>query len=485
MINFYRIFGWVVLFSCSLWHSAIGQATAAATDTVSFNDTLSVTTPADSASIPLPTDTLPVYRYTIFAQTPPTQIVLLDSITLRQRADSLVRHRTISRNEFLLYASNPLTLPLVYMGKDIHAVWNGKADIFRHFYPQSQQLFCLTDKTKDLSAESLVAALRNDARTNIANSSVGLYTTTLDRLPHLSSFMSRSLQHRPLEQLNIYEDKIMLNSNRIEYEGVKPIYWIKRANAMLQFTQNYVSPDWHQGGQSSLAFLGTFIAEFNYDNRKNVQWDNKIEWRSGFSSVDGDTLRKISTNDDILRYLTKLGRKASGNWYYSVSGDFSTTLFDSYKGINSKTLKARLLTPVRVTIGVGLDFKYKKMFSLMIAPVSFKYIYLNDTAHVSPNAFGIKKGENQLKQIGSSLLAQLNYSPMPNWNITSKLTFYTDYKKIEADWEIVNNFTINRFLSARLLVNPRYDNTAILKRGQKTYVQLKELLSLGFSYRFF
>ena len=186
-----------------------------------------------------------------------------------------------------------------------------------------------------------------------------------------------------------------------------------------------------------------------------------------------------------MRYLSKFGVKAGGNWFYSVSGEFSTHLFNSYRGVNSKVLKTKLLTPVRASVGVGMDYKYKKIFSLMIAPVSFKYIYMNDTVNVNPNSFGINKGENQLKQIGSSLLAQLNYSPMMNWNITSKLSFYTDYKKMEADLEIVNNFTINRFLSARLLINPRYDNTVIMKGGEKAQIQLKELLSVGFSYRFF
>lgn len=120
----------------------------------------------------------------------------------------------------------------------------------------------------------------------------------------------------------------------------------------------------------------------------------------------------------------------------------------------------------------------------MIAPLTYKYIYMNDTVNMNPNQFGIKKGENQLKQFGSSLLAQFNYSPMMNWGITSKLSAYTDYKKFSVDWEIVNNFTINRYLTARLLLNPRYDNTVILKGGEKAEIQFKELLSVGFSYRF-
>ncbi len=426
----------------------------------------------------------PAYNYTIFVPSTLNDggFVVADAQTLKMRGDSLIRI-PVSRTDSLMYASNSLLLPLIYTGKDINQVWSGDLQFRDQLYSPKKSVF-LVDTTKNMTSEYLVADLRTDARRYIANRHINLYTTTIDRLPNLSSFMSRPLVGKRLDRLEIYDDKIELGSTKIDYEGVKQLYWIKKANAMLQFSQNYVSPNWHQGGHSNLAFLSIFLAEFNYDNRKKIQWDNKFEWRSGFNSVDGDTLRRISTNDDLVRYLTKFGVKASGNWYYSISGEFSTHLFNSYKGVNSNELKTTLLTPVRANVGIGMDYKYKKIFSLMIAPISFKYIYVNDTVNVNPNSFGIEKGENQLKQIGSSLLAQLNYSPMLNWTISSKFTVYTDYKKVEADLEVVNNFTINRFLSARLLVNPRYDNTVILKGGEKARIQLKELLSVGFSYRF-
>ena len=424
----------------------------------------------------------PEYKYTIFESDASTRLV--DSIELKYRADSLMS-LPISRTDSLLYASNPLVLPLVYMGKDISKIWPEEVRTSDAFCPPIKSFFCI-DPTKNLSSEKMVEELRTDARRYVANNHIHLYVTTLDRLPHLSTFMSRPIQGKKIDKIDVYDDKIDLGETKIDYEQVQQIYWQRRANAMLQFSQNYVSPNWHQGGHSNLAFLSILLTEFNYDNRKNIQWDNKFEWRAGFHSVDGDTIRKISTNDDLIRYLTKFGVKAGGNWYYSVSGEVSTHLFNNYRKINSNVLKTKLFTPVRANLGIGMDYKYKKIFSLMFAPVSFKYIYVNDTVNVNPNSFGIKKGENQLKQIGSSLLTTLNYSPMMNWKINSRFRVYTNYKKVEADLEIVNNFTINRFLTARLLLNPRYDNTAILKKDEeKPTIQFKEFLSVGFSFRFF
>lgn len=431
---------------------------------------------------------IPICEYIIFKPTFLGDTVItiepVEPWVLEQRLDSLVS-LPISRTDSLLYGANPLLMPLVYVGKDLHQIWDGELRCREWLYPEKKSLIVI-DTTQNLSAEKQVADLRTDARKHIANNAMHLYVTTMDRLPHLSTFMSRPILGKKLQKLDVHDDKIDLGVTRIDYEKVQQVYWQNKSNALIQFSQNYVSPNWHQGGQSNLAFLSTLVAEFNYDNRKNTQWDNKLEWRAGFSSVDGDTLRKVSTNDDVLRYLTKFGLKAGGNWYYSVSGEVSTHLFNNYRKINSDVLKTKLLTPVRANIGIGMDYKYKKIFSLMIAPVTFKYIYMNDTVNVDPNSLGIKKGENQLKQFGSSLLAQFNYSPALNWDITARLRVYSDYKKVESDLEVVNNFTINRFLTARLLINPRYDNTAILKEGEKkATIQLKELLSIGFSYRFF
>lgn len=191
----------------------------------------------------------------------------------------------------------------------------------------------------------------------------------------------------------------------------------------------------------------------------------------------------LSTNDDVIKINSKLGIKAGGNWFYSGSVDFSTQLFSSYKGINSTVKKTSFLTPVRLNIGVGLDYKYKKIFSLMLSPVSFKYIYLDDNL-VDPKLFGIQTGKHELTEIGSSFKATYSYAPVREIQLDSKFSFYTNYQKVEIDWEMVCNFTINRFMSTRISFNPRYDNTVIEKAGERAKIQYKQLLSVGFSHKF-
>ncbi|MEA4936832.1 MAG: DUF3078 domain-containing protein [Paludibacter sp.] len=306
----------------------------------------------------------------------------------------------------------------------------------------------------------------------------------VDELPDVTDLIQFKMISKPIDKTVIQMSRNSdYTQNKITVKTIKPTPWMLKSLANLQFSQNYVSSNWYQGGSNNISILGIVNGTFNYDNKKNIQWDNFAEWRLGFNSVEGDTMRLLNTNDDIIRATSKLGIKAGGNWFYSGSVDFSTQFFNSYKAVNSKDMKAKFLTPVRLNVGVGLDYKYQKLFSLMLSPLSYKFIYANDTVNVNKKSFGILPGEKVLSQIGSSFRAQVNYSPTREIQIDSKLSFYTNYEKVEIDWEIIGNFRVNRFLSTRLSLNPRYDNTVILAAGEKAKIQFKELLTFGLSYK--
>lgn len=433
-------------------------------------DTIDSVTPPQEDSI--------VYSYSFIN---PDGTLVNDSI-FQLRIDSLTK-LPISYSDSLLYNTNFISTPLVYFFKDAPklkpfnlnelTLVSNKSD---STYLKRSQIFT--------SKEEFVTKLHSDFRDYITNNHAHLYSITAVDLPSTSSFKERIIGGpKSVGYISVIENNSHPERDKLKISDIKKMFWRKKASALIQFSQNYISSNWHQGGNSNLALLSILNGQLIYDNLENMQWENNVEWRDGFNSVEGDTLRKIAANDDLLRYTTKFGIKAFGNWFYSASGEIATQLFDNYKAINSSVFKARLFTPVRVNLGLGMDYKYKKIFSLMVAPVSFKYIYVNDTSKVNPNLFGVVKGKNHLSEIGSSFKAQLSYSPMMNWQIDSRLTFFTNYKKVETDWEIVNNFTFNRYISARLSLNPRYDNTVIEKKGEKAHIQFKQLLSVGLSVR--
>ena len=121
----------------------------------------------------------------------------------------------------------------------------------------------------------------------------------------------------------------------------------------------------------------------------------------------------------------------------------------------------------------------------MISPVSYKYIYVKNNKNVDPNLFGIKTGERVLSEVGSSFNAILCLPLTKEIQIDSKLNFYSNYESVVVDYELVCNMMINRFMSTRISINSRYDTSVILPPGEINKIQFKQLLSVGFSHKFY
>lgn len=415
---------------------------------------------------------------------PPLRVV--DAKTLREEIDRIINNVPLVKIDTLLSENNFLFLPLVlrkhpfpfdfrknllnytlYIGKNPTTLYSYKIPV-----PEVE---------KDMD---YIQNMRQKALQHIVVTSPELILYREDELPNTAEVRSRLIAVDYTKKIKFMDDADMVTKKRrnLVVEKAKLGPWTHKANAYLQFSQNYVSSNWHQGGSDNLAILGTINGKLNYDDKKSIQWENSAEWRAGFNSIEGDTIRVLNTNDDIFRLYSKLGIKAGGSFFYSGLFDFSTPIFLTYKGVNSTVLKAAFMTPVRVNISAGLDYKYKKLLSVMVSPLSYKYIYLN-SPKVDPKLFGIKTGEDKLSEIGSSIRIQTNYSPSREMTFDSKFSFYTNYTKVEIDWEITGNFQLNRFLSTRVILNPRYDNTVILTAEEKAKLQFKELVTFGLSYK--
>lgn len=386
----------------------------------------------------------------------------------------------------LLFLANSFFIEMVYKGLPFNFKWDIHPDFRTLYYSRKASTIndFLLKPIENISPEKSVADLRQYAREQIIRNEANLYVMNFDQLPDPDGYKSHLIEGKSIKNLGFETDDQSYKKRRIFVRREQHSPWYHKGTALAQFSQNYVSSNWYQGGNSNLAVLGILTGQLNYDDKKCVQWENCAEWHMGFNSITGDSLRMLSTNDDVFKINSKLGVKAEGNWFYSGSVDFSTQFFNSYNGINSSVMKTSFLTPIRLNIGIGLDYKYKKIFSLMVAPVAYKYIYVLDSKNVDSNLFGIKSGEKVLSEFGSSFNSTLTYALSPEIQLYSKLNFYTNYKSVEIDLEMVCNLTINRFLSTRISFNPRYDNTVIFSSGESAKLQLKQLMSVGFFHKF-
>lgn len=258
--------------------------------------------------------------------------------------------------------------------------------------------------------------------------------------------------------------------------------WRKEATLMAQITQNYVTPNWYQGGSSSFAALGIAKGQINYIG-ESFTWENTGEWRIGGSTVSADSLHKVNTTDDLFRIYSKANLRIVPKLFTSLSAELETRLLPTYKS-NSMELKSAPFSPIRFNAAFGIDYKPVKGLSISVSPVSYKVIHIMDTVRVNPKDFGLDEHQRTQHNIGSSMRVEYVWKPVREVNIESKFYLYTNYQNVEVDLEVNCDFIINRFLSARLMLHPRYDSTVIKEGDTKAKMQFRELLSIGFNHRF-
>ena len=258
--------------------------------------------------------------------------------------------------------------------------------------------------------------------------------------------------------------------------------WRREATVMVQITQNYVTPNWYQGGSSSFAGLAILKGYISYITER-FTWENTGEWRAGGSTISADTLHKVNTTDDLLRLYSKANYRIVPKLFGSVSAEFETRLLPTYKA-NSKTMKSGPFSPLRFNAALGLDYKPVPGLSVSFSPLSYKMIHIMDTARVAVTDYGLIAGTQTLHNIGSSVRLEYTWKPVREFAMETRFFMYTNYHYVELDLEVNCDFIINRWLSARLTLHPRYDTSVILDGDTHAKIQFRELLSIGFAHKF-
>lgn len=262
--------------------------------------------------------------------------------------------------------------------------------------------------------------------------------------------------------------------------------WRKFGFSKFQLTQTYVSPNWSKGGESNMAGLAQLYLEANYRDSKNIAFDNSLDIRIGLNTVANDTLRNLNVSADQLRILSKLGIRMYNDWYYTLSGEFTTQFLNNYK-TNTWTMQSSLLSPAKLFVGLGIDYKKtnrKKGYdlSVLVSPLTVKMNYLYDIDNFKPSNYGIEEGKHLGKELGSKIAANLTWAFSEQVKWTSKVYYYTDFTYVDADWENTLDMSLNNYFTTSIYVHLKADDRLEREPGEPL-VQMQELFSFGMMYR--
>ncbi|MBR6757110.1 MAG: DUF3078 domain-containing protein [Bacteroidaceae bacterium] len=314
--------------------------------------------------------------------------------------------------------------------------------------------------------------------------------------PDLVKYNTKNLPKAPKEYIivndptkqtvTIVEKPIVATTTDIPTEPVKVKRWITSFSSNIQISQVYVSDNWYQGGATSLNLLSDQLFTYNYnDPSGKLLFENLVQWKFNLITSAEDTVHKVRVSEDLFQINSKFGYKAFGKFYYSASMLFKTQLLTNYEP-NSNVKQAEFFSPGELNVGLGMSYSHsytkpvKLSHTLTLSPLSYnlRFVALPD---IDPTKFGIDKGRTR-NEVGSSLDYMLTWNFRYNIQWMSHVYAFTNYKTALVEWTNAFDFSFSNYFSARVYLDLRFDNS-VAKDPQLGYLQIKELLSIGFSYK--
>ena len=264
-----------------------------------------------------------------------------------------------------------------------------------------------------------------------------------------------------------------------------PKFWTYKGDGFLQFMQNYVSGNWYKGGESNYSMVGALTLEANYDNKNKWKWDNKLELKLGFLRSRTDTLHKVKSNEDLIRFTSKVGLQATKHWYYTLQLQAYTQFSKGYKS-NDPKVYSDFFSPFNLNLGLGMDYKVetenKRLTGTVnLSPIAVNYRYVG-RLDLGPS-YGLDPGKHSMVEFGPNMTADLVWKF--NDVVTWKTRFYafTSFKRAEIEWENTFELRVSKYITANLFLFPRFDDASIYD-DDLGFWQFKEYSSLGFAYTF-
>ncbi len=268
----------------------------------------------------------------------------------------------------------------------------------------------------------------------------------------------------------------------------KPNFWKISGNGTLQFQQNYFTENWYQGGENNYAAQAQLTIEANYDNKKKLQWNNRLEMKMNMQTST-DTVHNPRVTSSEIRATSRIGYKAAKNWSYTGAATANTQMFKNFN-TNSHEYNSGFAAPLYFQLSVGMEYKFKskkgKFYgTLLLSPVAYNMTYVADGKDHLRDRYGVEEGKRTTHTFGPDAKWEFDWFIVKNVKWNSKLYYFTNFEYVRVQWENTFSFTINKYLNANLFVYPRFDDSSDkFKSEGGSYWMMQEWLSLGLSYDF-
>jgi Protein of unknown function (DUF3078) len=267
------------------------------------------------------------------------------------------------------------------------------------------------------------------------------------------------------------------------------IGWKKKGTVTFLFNQSNFN-NWIAGGENNLSGNLGINYDFNY-KKGDLTWDNKVLASYGLLQTKNTDFEKKT--DDRFELNSILGKKAFGNWYYSLFLNFRTQFAKGYiygkdvNGAEIRTENTDFLSPGYLTFGPGVYWKKDDNFKFNFAPLTSKMTivnkdYTSGIGYVDGTYFGVDANKSIRYELGFYASAYYKFNVMTNVSAENTLNLYSNYledpQNVDIDYSLAIVMKINKFLSANLSFQAIYDDNAF--QGFQT----REVFGLGVNFGF-
>lgn len=268
-----------------------------------------------------------------------------------------------------------------------------------------------------------------------------------------------------------------------------PNGWTKKGNISLLFNQSSFN-NWIAGGENNLSGNLGINYDFNY-KKDDLSWDNKILASYGILQSNNSNFEKKT--DDRLEFNSILGKRAFGDWYYSLFLNFRTQFSKGYEygtdvnGAEIRTYNTNFMSPGYLTFGPGLYWKKHENLRVNFAPATSKFTFVNSDftsipGYIDGDYFGVDANKSMRYELGFYASAYYKFEIMTNVSFENTLNLYSNYledpQNVDLDYSLNVVMKINKYLSTNLQFQAIYDDNAF--RG----MQSRQVFGVGINYGF-
>ena len=200
----------------------------------------------------------------------------------------------------------------------------------------------------------------------------------------------------------------------------------------------------------------------------------------GFQNATSfDKYRKI---DDRIDITSKYGYQLTEHWYASLLFNFNSQFLEGYDYSTTPITKiSNFLTPGKIILSPGMNYKTASRFSFFISPVAFRWVLKIDEDFYNVAKFGVDSAKKSNMEFGAYVTATYK-ADITKWaTYTGRVDLFSNYKRNPQNVDVLMNnlltMKFNKIFATNISFDLIYDDD-VIKR-----LQLKEVLGIGLTVK--